>query len=125
MHTKKKGEFRFGQSVRNCTKIKEKCYLTKLTWKSKINQKPLIWFQDKIITKFEQKKKVSFVLGKLYENGLKNKEKCYFMKLTLIRTPLRKLTNLGFKSSPLDCLDLSLDGNRDLLLILKKEPWYN
>ena len=34
---KKKGEFAFAQSVRNCMKIKENCYLTKLTSKRVIS----------------------------------------------------------------------------------------
>ena len=49
---------------------------------SNINQKPFIWFQDKIITKFGLKKRVISVLDKVYENCSKIKEKCYFMKLS-------------------------------------------
>ena len=44
--------------------------------------KPLIRFKDKKKTKFEQKKPMSFVLGKVYENSPKIKENCYFTKLT-------------------------------------------
>ena len=43
-----------------------------------INQKPLIWSQNKIITKFGQKKWVSWILGKAYENYLKIKKKVLF-----------------------------------------------
>ena len=50
-----------------------------------INRKPLISFHYKIITKFRQKKWVSFVFGKVYENYPKVKKKCYFRKPTLKR----------------------------------------
>ena len=40
-----------------------------------INQKLIIWSQGNIITKFGQKKYVSLVLGKVYENYPKFKEK--------------------------------------------------
>ena len=50
--------------------------------KSNINRKPLTWSQQKIITKFGQKKWASLSLGKVYENYMKNKEMCYFTKLT-------------------------------------------
>ena len=49
---------------------------------SNINQKPLIWFKDKIIVKCGQKKLASFVLGKVYENCAKIKKMCNFKKLT-------------------------------------------
>ena len=50
-------EFVFlGKEYENCLKSKEKCYFAKPTSKSNINQKPLIWSKDKIITKFGQKK---------------------------------------------------------------------
>ena len=72
-----------GKVYENWPKIKEKCYLTKLTSKILIStKKPLILFQDKIITKFGQKKCVSLVLGKVYENCPKIKEKYYFTKHT-------------------------------------------
>ena len=59
--------------------------------KSNINWKPLIWSKNKVITKFEQKNGrdwiwamcTSLVLGKVYENFPKIKDKYYFMKLTL------------------------------------------
>ena len=65
------------------TKIKEKVlfYETYLD-KSNIKWKPLIWSQDKIITKFGQKKWASFALGKVYKNCPKAKEKCYLIKHT-------------------------------------------
>ena len=47
-----------------------------------INQKPLIWSHYKIVKKFGSKKWVSLVLGKVYKNCLKIKEKFYFTKLT-------------------------------------------
>ena len=46
-----------------------------------INWKLFIWSQDMIITKFGSKKWVSMDLAKVYENCLKIKKKCYFMKL--------------------------------------------
>ena len=49
---------------------------------SNISQKPLILSEDKIITKFGQKKWVSSVLGKVYENCPKIKKKFYFMVFT-------------------------------------------
>ena len=47
-----------------------------------MNQKLIIWSQDKIITIICHKKWGSLVLGKVYENCLKINEKCYFMKVT-------------------------------------------
>ena len=58
--------------------------------KSKINKKPLIWSQDKTITKFGQKKWASLFFGKVYENGPKIREKCYFMKLTFEKRNINK-----------------------------------
>ena len=49
---------------------------------SNINRKPLIWSHDKIVMKFGPKKWVTLVLGQVYENCPKSKEKCYFTKLT-------------------------------------------
>ena len=45
---------------------------------SNINQKPLIWSKYKIITKFKQKKWARLVLGNVYENWPKIKEKVLF-----------------------------------------------
>ena len=39
--------------------------------------------------------------------------------------PVKKTNETWIQSSLLDRLDSSLDGNRDLFLILKQEPWYN
>ena len=50
---------------------------------SNIDWKPLIWSQHMIVMKFGQKKWVSLVSGKVYENYLNFKKKCYFAKLTL------------------------------------------
>ena len=50
--------------------------------KSNINQKLLIWSKDKITKKCGKKKLASFVLGKVYDNCSKVKEKCYFTKPT-------------------------------------------
>ena len=75
--------FVLGKVYENYPKIEEKFYFTKLTWKSNINQKPIIWSRDKIMTKFGQKKKwMNLVLDKVFENCTKIKEKCNFMKLT-------------------------------------------
>ena len=49
------GEFRFGESVRNNTKINKVLFFETYFEKSNINKKPLIWSQDKIITKFGPK----------------------------------------------------------------------
>ena len=49
---------------------------------SNIDRKPLIRVQDNIIMKFGQKKWVSLVWGKVYENYTKIKSKCYFAELT-------------------------------------------
>ena len=72
-----------GKVYENCPKIKKKVLFYETNFEVRnANQKPLIWSQDKIITKFGQKKYVSLVLGKVYENCLKIKEKCYMTKLT-------------------------------------------
>ena len=77
------GEFGFGQSVRNCPKIKEKMLFYETYFeKSNMNLKPFIWSDDKMRPKFGPKKWVSFILGKVYENYLKIKEKYYFTKPT-------------------------------------------
>ena len=46
-----------GKVYEKCTKIKESVILRNIE-ESNINWKPLIWYQDKIITKFGQKKKI-------------------------------------------------------------------
>ena len=55
---------------------------TKIARKIISTRFPLFIYKDKIITKFGQKKWASFVLGKVYENYPKIKEKSYFKKLT-------------------------------------------
>ena len=73
------GEFSFGQSLQKLPKNKGKVLFDETYFElSNINGKPLIWSHYKIITKFEPKKLVSSVLGKLYENCLKIKEKVLF-----------------------------------------------
>ena len=77
------GEFGFGQSVRKPPKNYGKVLFYGTNFEeSNINMKPLIWSKDKIIKKFGQKKWVNLVLGKVYKNCPKFKEKCYFTKLT-------------------------------------------
>ena len=49
---------------------------------SNIDWNPLILSQDKIRMKFGQKKWMSLILGKVYENWPKIEEKCYLMNLT-------------------------------------------
>ena len=73
-----------GKVYENCKKIKnKKCYFMKLTSKRVITTgNPLFFSKDKILTKFGYKKLVSLVLGKVYENCIKIKEKRYFTKLT-------------------------------------------
>ena len=77
------GEFGFGQSIQKMYENYGKVlfYETYLE-KNNINGKPLFWSQNKITTKFVQKKWVSFIFDKVYENYPKIKEKCYFMELT-------------------------------------------
>ena len=76
----------FGKVHENCPKRKEKVLFYETYFdESNINQKALICSNDKKITKLGQKKWVSLDLGKVYENNPKNKEKCYFTKLTLKR----------------------------------------
>ena len=80
--TKIIGEFGFWQSVRklpeNCEKV---LFSETYIEESNINRKPLNWTHDKIEMKFGPKKWVSFVFGKVNENYLKIKKKCYFTKL--------------------------------------------
>ena len=63
------GKFRFGQSILKLSENLEQalCYEAYFE-ESNINRKPLILLQDMIITKFEQKKWPSSVLGRVYEN---------------------------------------------------------
>ena len=81
--TKIMDEFGFGKSIRKLSENFGKVlfYKTYFT-ESNINRKPLIWSNDKIITKFGQKKWVSLVFYKVYEKFLKIKKKCYFTNLT-------------------------------------------
>ena len=73
-----------GKVYENHPKIKENLLFYETYFVgSNINQKSLIWSQDKIIMKFGQQKLTSFLLGKVYKNCQKNKENCYFTKLTL------------------------------------------
>ena len=61
------GEFGFEQSIQKLHENQGKLlFFDTYFEKSNINKKPLIWSQDKIITKFAQKNEVSFVLGKVY-----------------------------------------------------------
>ena len=73
----------FGEGYENCPKIKKKVFFLETNFEdSNINWKPLILSHDKIIMKFGQKKWMSLVLVKVYENCLKNEKKCYFRKPT-------------------------------------------
>ena len=79
-------EFGFEQSVRKLPQIEEKDLFYEIYFKEiNIHWNPLIWFQDKMITKFGQSKWVRLVLGKVYENRPKIKKKSYFTKLILKR----------------------------------------
>ena len=80
---KKMIEFCFRQSVQKLPEIQGKVLFWETYFEvSNINRKLLICSQDKIIMKFWQKKWVSLILGKLYENCPKLKKKCYFGKHT-------------------------------------------
>ena len=71
-----------GKVYKNCLKIKKKILFYEINFEeSNIKWKLLILSQDKIITKFEQKKWASLVLRKVFENCTKIKEKCYLTKL--------------------------------------------
>ena len=71
----------FRKIYENCLKIKKKVSFYETYFEeSNINRKPLIWSQDKIIKKFRQKKWESLILGNVYENCSKIKEKYYFTK---------------------------------------------
>ena len=74
--------FVLGKVYENSTKIMETFYFMKHTSKRVISTRNYLFVEDKIITKFGQKKLASLVLGKVYKNSMKIKEKCYFMKLT-------------------------------------------
>ena len=77
------GEFCFAQSIQKLPENKGKLLFYETYYEeSVINQKHLIWSQDKIITKFGQKKWASLFSAKVYESCMKVKEKCYFTKLT-------------------------------------------
>ena len=61
------GEFGFGKSVQKLPESVEILLFYETYLKeSNINQKPLIWSQDKITTIFGQKKWTSLVLDKAY-----------------------------------------------------------
>ena len=71
-----------GKVYENCLIFSKKVlYYETYIEESNINQKPLIWSDDKIVTKFGQKKWVSLVFGMVYKNSPKIKKKCYFTKL--------------------------------------------
>ena len=73
----------FGQSVRKLSENYRKMLFYETYFEeSLINQKPLIWSKDKILTKLGQTKWASLALEKVYENCTKIKEKLYFSKLT-------------------------------------------
>ena len=77
------GEFCFGKSLRKRPENKVKVLFYETNFEvGYINRKQHIWSHYKIITKFGPKKWVRLVLGKVYENCTKIKEKSYFMKLT-------------------------------------------
>ena len=70
-------DFGFGQSVRKLPENYEKVlFYENYFEETNINRKPLIWSHDKIVMKYGPNKWVSFVLGKVYENYPKIKEKC-------------------------------------------------
>ena len=83
-----------GKVYENCTKIKEKVLFYETYFEeSNINWKPIIWFQDEMITKFEKKNCASLVLRKVYKNYPKMKEKMlfdetYFKKSNINQKPL-------------------------------------
>ena len=59
------GEFGFGLSLRKLSENQRKVlFYETYAEESHINQKPLVCSQEKIITKFGQKKWTSLVLGK-------------------------------------------------------------
>ena len=80
------GEFGFAQSLRKQNENEGKMLLDKTYYEeSNINRKPLIWSQDKIITKFGQKKWARLVLAKVCDICSKVRVKCYLTKLILKR----------------------------------------
>ena len=68
--------------MKTARKLRKRVFYETYFEESNINQKPLIWFNYKIITKFGPKKWTSLVFGNVYENCLKINEKCYFKKFT-------------------------------------------
>ena len=77
------GEFGIRQSAWKLPENKGKVLFYETYFEeSNINWKPLILSKYMIITKFKPKRLVSLILGKVYENCLKIKEKCYVTKLT-------------------------------------------
>ena len=67
----------------NCTKKLRKVLFYETYFEvGSINRKPLIWSHYRLIMKFGQKNWVSLVLGKVFKNCQKIKEKFYFTKLT-------------------------------------------
>ena len=79
---KKNASFVLGKMYKNCLKLRKRVIWWNLLRESNINRKSLISSHDKITTKFGQKKWVSLVLGKVYENCTKIRIKCYLSKLT-------------------------------------------
>ena len=77
------GEFVVCQTTRKLLENKGNVLFYETYFKvDNINQKPLIRFHYKKITKFGQKKKVSLVLGNVNDNCPKIEEKSYFTKPT-------------------------------------------
>ena len=81
----------FGQSVRKLPKILGKMLFCETYLEnSNINQKLLIWSQDKIIMKFGQQKCVSFILEK-YTKTAENLRKSVIMRNFKVSNINRKL----------------------------------
>ena len=75
------GEFVFRHSIRKQPQDLKKSVIYETYYmESNISQRPSICSQNKVKTKFGQKKWVCLVL--VYENYHKFKEKCYFIKPT-------------------------------------------
>ena len=98
-------EFVFYQRARKLPENKGKVLFYETNFElGNINRKPLTWSNYNIITKFRPKKWVSLFFGKVYENCLKIKEKCYFMKLAskwviYCDTPYTPYTKLQVQSN--------------------------
>ena len=76
-------EFGFGQSIRKLPEnLETMLFYETYIEESNINRKPFIWCLDKIVINFAPIQWVSCVLGKVYENCPKIKDKCYFTKPT-------------------------------------------